>query len=190
MQDVPYHDFTQIEDKNGEKYKNAVSLDEFGYGKIDEYFEKYDLIVGNQYPCNIKMSIKSNMNIELTDVIAQYSNILINFNDPLFTVDRLHEYLTLPYQYWRGGPLITEYAALKRILDFTIKFEHAFLDSKSYSTQEIYKNKDGRGNGYLGEMVMGFAIYCYVEACKHQNKRVGYCRLLTDANVIFGNTKQ
>lgn len=74
------------------------------------------------------------------------------------------------------------------MLDFTLRFEHAFLDSKPYASQAIYKDKDGRGNGYIGEMVAGFAIFCLVESMREAGKHVGFCRLLTDANVIYGNT--
>lgn len=74
------------------------------------------------------------------------------------------------------------------MLDFTLRFQHAFLDSKPYASQAIYKDKDGRGNSYIGEMVAGFAIFCLVESMREAGKRVGFCRLLTDANVIYGNT--
>lgn len=190
VNEMPYHDITQIEDTNGEKYRQCKSLDDFGYNKVDDLFSKYDIVVGNQYPCNICLSIKANMNISLNSVLDQYRNIIYNFDDNIFTVKRLEDYCNSKYQYWRGGPILTTAINHKKLLDFTIKFEHAFLDSKDYQNQSIYKNRDGRGNGYIGEMVMGFAIYCLVDEYKKHNKKIGYCRLFTDSSVIFGNTQK
>ena len=190
IKDIPYHDFTQDEDKNGKKYKLCKSLDEFGYGKIDDFLNKYDVIVGNQYPCNIIASIRSNLNIDYKQVLTEFINILDNYNDEIFTTKHFIDYCKLKYQYWRGGPIIDTLKQIKKISNFTIKFEHSFLDSKSFANQHIYKNKDGRGNGYLGEMVFGFAIYCMIEEYKRQNKKIGYCRMYTDADVIFGNTQR
>ena len=189
ISDVPYHDMTQTEDKAGEKYQSAKTLDEFGYNDIDSYLLNYDVIVGNQYPCNIQLSIRSNMKLNINEVLHQYFSILHNFNDPLFTKEQFVKYCQLSYQYWRGGPIICPFSIHKRLIDFTIAFEHAFLDSKLYDQGELYKNNDGRGNGYLGEMIIGFAIYCYIEECKRLGKKVGYCHLYTDSNVIFGNSQ-
>ena len=186
---VPYHDLTQHEDQNGEKYRQCKSLDEFGYNKLNELFLSYDIIVGNQYPCSIYASIRAGLSLDISDVLNQFRNIVVNLNDKMFTLDRLVAYCKSGYQYWRGGPVITTLYNYKRLLDFTIKFEHAFLDSKDYINQTIYNNKDGRGGGYLGEMIMGFAIYCLIDEFKINNKRIGYCKLLTDSNVIFGNTR-
>lgn len=122
------------------------------------------------------------------DVLHQFINILDNYNDNIFTKKYFIEYCNSPYQYWRGGPIIDSFKQIKKISNFVIKFEHSFLDSKSFSDQSIYKNKDGRGGGYLGELIFGFAIYCIIEEYKKQGKYIGYCRLLTDSNVIFGNT--
>lgn len=190
IRNIPYHDFTQTEDTNGKKYAVCQSLDEFGYANINEYLHKYDVIVGNQYPCNIIASIKSNLNIDCFEVLKQFINILNNYNDDIFTVAYFNEYCKQRYQYWRGGPIIDSFKQLKKISNFVIKFEHSFLDSKSFADQSIYKNKDGRGGGYLGELIFGFAIYCLLEEYKKQNKKIGYCRLLTDSNVIYGNTQK
>lgn len=192
VSDQPYHDYTHDEDQAGSKYRDSVSLDEFGYNKINEYLQKYDVIVGNQYPCNILNSIHANMKLNYNDVIQQYLIILKNYNDPLFTPERLLEYCSCKYQYWRGGPLIAPIDIHKRLLDFTVKFEHSFIDSKMFTGKDneiIFKNNDGRSVGYLGEMVIGFAIYCYIDECLKYGKKIGYSRLYTDANVIFGNTK-
>ena len=190
IRDTPYNEYTQTEDSRGELYRNATTLDVFGYDRmIDELFEKYDVIVGNQYPCNIITSIRSNMLIEYSEVAAQYLNILYNYGDPLFTVQRFIEYCKQPYQYWRGGPLIDDCSTFRRLFDFTLRFEHSFLDSKRFSDDSIYRLKDKRGNSYIGEMIIGFAIYCYIDECKRLGKRIGYGQMHTDAQVIYGNTK-
>ena len=190
IRDTPYNDIPDTENNLGEKYRAATSLDEFGYGDIDKYLDSYPVIVGNQYPCMVYQSIKSKLKIPVEEVLKQFRNILINFNNSLFSVHMFDKYCNSNYQYWRGGPLIAKNSVFKKLLSFTIDFEHAFLDNKSYSDSSIYVLKDRRGNGYIGEIIMGFAIYCYIEDCKKQGKKIGYCRLLTDSNVVYSSTGQ
>ena len=190
IRDTPYNDIPDTENNLGEKYRAATSLDEFGYGDIDKYLDSYPVIVGNQYPCMVYQSIKSKLKIPVEEVLRQFRNILINFNNSLFSVHMFDKYCNSNYQYWRGGPLIAKNSVFKKLLSFTIDFEHAFLDNKSYSDSSIYVLKDRRENGYIGEIIMGFAIYCYIEDCKKQGKKIGYCRLLTDSNVVYGSTRR
>lgn len=187
----PWHDTAQTEDANGQAYRDAASLEEFGYSKaqLADILSKFDIVVGNQYPCNIAQSMHADLTLDLNDVVSQFNCILENFEDGLFTAERFKRQRRAFYQYWRGGPVICSLADHRRMLDFTLRFEHAFLDSKPYASQAIYMNKDGRGNGYVGEIVVGFAIFCLVESMREAGKRVGFCRLLTDADAVFGNTR-
>lgn len=105
---------------------------------------RFDIVVGNQYPCSIAQSMHANLTLDLNDAFSQFNCILENFEDGLFTSERFKRQRRAFYQYWIGGPVICSLAG-RRMLDFTLRFEHAFLDSKPYASQAIYMNKDGRG---------------------------------------------
>lgn len=192
IRDFPYNDTTQAEDKLGEKFAKCSSLTEFGYTKenIESLLNKYDIIVGNHYPCNVTLSIRANMTEDCHSVLMSYANIITAINSKIFNIHRFKEYVQSTYQYWRGGPLITTVQDYKMILNFSFALLYAFIFSRPYLSQDMFKNKDGRGVGYLMEMIVGFAIYCYIENAKENNKKIGYCRLLTDSAVIFGNTQK
>lgn len=134
IRDFPYNDTTQAEDKLGEKFAKCSSLTEFGYTKknIESLLNKYDIIVGNHYPCNVTLSIRANMTEDCQSVLMSYANIIAAINSKIFTIHRFKEYVQATYQYWRGGPLITTVQDYKMILNFSFALLYAFIFSRPY----------------------------------------------------------
>lgn len=187
IQTIPYKDNIETEDKNGIKFSNCTTLSEFGYTNenIKNILNNYDLVVGNQYPCNIILSIKNCIKENYEDVLKVFAKIIHRDGYEIFNLENLQKYLTEKYQYWRGGPLITTTQNFKYILDFSFKIINAFILDRNIKDSTYFGNNDIRGPGYLFEIILGFAIYCLIEDFKTKNKRIGYCRLLTDSSVVY-----
>lgn len=195
LRDEPWRDTTQMEDARGQMCTDAKSMDEFGYGDVETAMRGCSVVVGNQYPCSVVQSMSANLAVETKDAVMEFATIAENFASEQFagsvyTADRFIEYVNSKIQYWRGGPVICTLEEMRSLLDYTIAFQHAFLDSKRWLSQEIFKNKDLRGVGYVGEMVMGFALHCLVESKRAAGEKVGFCQMHTDAAVTYGVCKK